>query len=485
MALLKISPIFVLAGLMIYGMELLLAAPIAFFYAVLIAVIAEKYGFEEAVEKGIDAVKEMNMVFFVLMFAYAVAEAFMATGVGASVILIALKLGVTAKTVALVGFIVTSVLSIATGSSWSTFAACAPIFLWLTHIVQGPIILTIASIAGGSCFGDNIGLISDTTVVSSGIQRVQITDRVRHQGVWSFMLLLISAIVILLVSLSMGLPSIQGNAEAAIASIPQDVFDILSSERPAAVALLNQVSQGVPYYMVIPMIVVIALAFMAKPTLICLGAGIVSSCILAMIAGTINSIGEFLNLVLSGFQDAGSISVAMMLWVGAFGGIMSAMNAFTPISKFFLRISKSVKQLLFYNGVFTLLGNAALADEMAQIVTIGPIIREMTHENVIANEKNMYQLDLRNATFSDAMGVFGSQLVPWHCYMAFFVTITNTVYPLHTVGPFEIITHNYMALIAVFSMLFLTRTGLDKLIPFFSIPSEPEVYLKKDNVNSD
>lgn len=480
MALIKISPIFLLAGLMVYGMELLIAAPIAFFYAVIIAAIVEKYKFEEAMDKGIEAVKEMIMVFFVLMFAYAVAEAFMATGVGASVILIALKLGVTGKTVATVGFIVTCVLSIATGSSWSTFAACAPIFLWLAHIVNGPIVLVIASIAGGSCFGDNIGLISDTTVVSSGLQGVKITDRVRHQGVWSGLLLIISALVIFLVSSTMGLSSVQGDANAAIAAIPNEVFESLAQERPAAVALLNQVESGVPYYMVIPMLAVIALAFMAKPTLICLGAGIILSCVLGLIAGTIGSVSEFLELVLTGFQDAGSVSIAMMLWIGAFGGIMSAMHAFEPISKFFLRISKSVRQLMFYNGIFTLIGNAALADEMAQIVTVGPIIREMTHENVEASKEDMYKLDLRNATFSDAMGVFGSQLVPWHVYMAFFVTIANTVYPLEQVNAIQVISKNYMAMIAVASILILTITGFDKYIPFFAIPSEPDVKLRKD-----
>ena len=31
----------------------------------------------------------------------------------------------------------------------------------------------------------------------------------------------------------------------------------------------------------------------------------------------------------------------------------------------------------------------------------------------------MYKLRLRNATFSDAFGVFGSQLVPWHVDLAF------------------------------------------------------------------
>ncbi|MEG2256470.1 MAG: Na+/H+ antiporter NhaC family protein, partial [Cetobacterium sp.] len=81
-----------------------------------------------------------------------------------------------------VGVIVTSILSIATGTSWGTFAACAPIFLWLNHIVQGDMYLTLAAIAGGACFGDNIGLISDTTIVSSGIQREEVVKRIRHQG---------------------------------------------------------------------------------------------------------------------------------------------------------------------------------------------------------------------------------------------------------------------------------------------------------------
>jgi len=62
---------------------------------------------------------------------------------------------------------------------------------------------------------------------------------------------------------------------------------------------------------------------------------------------------------------------------------------------------------MFYNGLLCVFGNATLADEMAQIVTIGPIIREMVEENVEGSEEDMYTLRLRNATFSDAMGVFG------------------------------------------------------------------------------
>lgn len=480
MAIVKLTPIFLLAGLMISGMDLVIAAPLATIYAGLVAGFTEKHRYDEIMENGFKAVKEMILVFFILMFAYAVAETFMATGVGASIIIISLKLGVTAKTVAVVGFAVTSLLSIATGTSWGTFASCAPVFLWLNHIVGGNILLTTAAIAGGSCFGDNIGLISDTTVVSSGLQKVTVTDRVRHQGVWSGLVLLVSGIIIYLVSLSMGLPNTVGSAAEAINSIPADVFERLAEVRPAAVTLLEQVKSGVPYYMVIPMFLVIAIAFKGVPTMICLGIGIISALIFGLAAGTVQSLNSFLELVQAGFESAGSWSVVMMLWIGAFGGIMSSIKAFEPISKFVLKISKSVKQLMFYNGVLCLIGNAALADEMAQIVTIGPIIKEMTDENVEASEEDMYKLRLRNSAFSDAMGVFGSQLIPWHCYMGFYVAICMAVYPLHEFNALDIIKYNYMAIVAVASMLILTLTGFDRFIPLFKLPSEPQVSLKKE-----
>ncbi len=479
MALFKLTPIFLLAGLMISGMDLVMAAPLATIYAAVVAAITEKHKYDEIMENGFNAVKEMIVVFFILMFAYAVAETFMATGVGASIIIISLKMGVTAKTVAVVGFIVTSLLSIATGTSWGTFASCAPVFLWLSHIVGGNILLTVAAIAGGSCFGDNIGLISDTTVVSSGLQKVNVTDRVRHQGVWSAGCLIISAILFYVVGLSMGLPSEIGNAADAISQITPDVFERLAEVRPAAITLLEQVESGVPYYMVIPMIIVIAVAFKGVPTMICLGTGIVSALVFGLMAGTVESISSFLELVQAGFESAGSWSVVMMLWIGAFGGIMSSMKAFDPISRFILKISNNVRQLLFYNGILCLIGNAALADEMAQIVTIGPIIKEMTDNNVEASEEDMYKLRLRNSTFSDAMGVFGSQLIPWHCYVGFFVAVCMAVYPLHPFVPFDIIKYNFMAYVAVISILLLTITGWDRFIPLFKIPSEPQVRLKK------
>ena len=186
-AFLKLSPVLLLAGMMMasgfgfWDLDILVIAPLAAVYAAIIAAILDKFSFNDIVDTAVENVEEMQLVFFILMLAYALAEAFMSTGVGASIINIALGFGMTARTVAVTAFLVSAVLSVATGTSWGTYAAAAPIFLWLNHIVGGDPSLVIGAIAGGSVFGDNIGLISDTTVESSGIQEVEVTDRIRTQ----------------------------------------------------------------------------------------------------------------------------------------------------------------------------------------------------------------------------------------------------------------------------------------------------------------
>lgn len=127
----KLMPVVILAGLMIGGFDALIAAPIATVAAALAAVITEKRKFNEILDAALSNVREIVIALFILMMAYAMAEVFMSTGVGAAIINLALKIGITGRTIAIVGAIVTSVLSIATGTSWGTFAACTPIFLWL------------------------------------------------------------------------------------------------------------------------------------------------------------------------------------------------------------------------------------------------------------------------------------------------------------------------------------------------------------------
>lgn len=478
-AFLKFVPLLVFGAMVIFfKLDLLLAAPIAVFCAIVVYMLINKCNFETAFDQCLRSVKKIVLIFFILMFAYGVAECFMATGVGAALIRVALEMGVTARTIAPVALIVTCLLSTATGTSWGTFAACAPIFLWLNHLVGGNTILTLCSIAGGSCFGDNVGMISDVTVLSCGMQDVKIIDRLKHQLVWAFGALTLAVIVVFFAGIS--LPNTQGDVTAAIAQIPQEAKDALAVERPSALMLLGQVEHGVSYLMIIPLVIVIGLSFAGFHTLVCLAAGMVSSLLCGAFVGTTN-VADWLDLLLKGFGDAGSWVIVMLAWVSAFGGIMNSMGAFEPLAKLITRISKNVQQLMGWCGVLCLVGNAVLADEAAQVTTISPIVRDVVENHVeCKDEKAQYTLRVRLATFTSAMGIYGSQLVPWHCFPVFFAGIASAVYPLQVFSPMDVIGQNYMSFIVVGSILVLTFTGLDRFAPMFGLPSKDRVQLRND-----
>ena len=479
-AILKFFPLLLFAGLVLFlKFDLLMAAPLATFAAIIIYVLTAKVRFGDAFEHGMEAMKKIALIFFILMFAYAVAECFMATGVGASMINLALKLGVTGQSVAAVSLIVTCLLSVATGSSWGTFAACAPIFLWLSHIVGGDAGLTVCAIAGGSCFGDNIGMISDVTVLSCGMQNVKIIDRVKHQLFWSLGCLLVALVVFFVAGL--GLSPTAGDPSQIFETIPDSVMTALEQERPSAVDLLHQVRDGVPFYMIFPVVVVIGMSFLNCHTLLCLGAGVLSSLLLGIFAGTISFPQWFAESgpIFTGFSSAGGWVVVMMMWVSVFGGIMNAMDAFAPLKRVVIRMSRNIHHLMGWCSVLCLIGNVALADESAQVATMSPIVRDIVENNTECDtEADEYGLRVKLATFTSSMGIYGSELIPWHCFPVFFASIASVVYPLAADGtyidnrftPIDIISRNYTSFIMIGTILILTFTGWDRFIPKFGLP---------------
>ena len=141
----KLSPVFVLAGLMMisniptlsnlfgFKLDVLIIAPIATVYAAIVAKLTTRTTVDRLIDVAVHNVSSMQLVFFILMLAYAMAEIFMVSGVGASIINISISLGLSARTAAMASFLVSALLSVATGTSWGTFASCAPIFVADTY----------------------------------------------------------------------------------------------------------------------------------------------------------------------------------------------------------------------------------------------------------------------------------------------------------------------------------------------------------------
>lgn len=483
LAALKLSPVLVLALMVMNGIDILISASVGLFIAAFICRMTEKLKFSEVMNEAVDGAKEATLLAFILMLAYALAEMFMTTGVGAAAISLFINIGVTGRTVAMVAFLTTCALSVSTGTSWGTFAACIPIFIWLCNVVGGNPAMTFAAAVGGSAFGDNIGLISDTTILSSGLQGVKVVDRVRAQGPWSVICVILAAICFYAVSVSMGLPETVGDPSLILGSMSEETIMVLTEERPSVLVLLEQVQAGVPLYMIIPVIIVITMAVMRMDTISCLSSGIAVAVLFGYFAGTVTSLLDVIGLVQSGFESAGSWAVIMLFWAMGFGAVMRRMDAFGPVALFFVKISRKVRHLLVCNGILCLLINATLNEEMSQMATVGPVIKDIVDSNVEGTEEDKYKLRNRNALFSDAVGVHSAALIPWHTGVAYYMGLAAAVYPLYhfTIGD---LYYNFMGIISVVSIYVLTFTGWDRFIPLLGLPSEPAVRLKRAEKNA-
>ena len=65
-SLFKLTPICVIAGLMLSGMDILLAAPISFLYSVFVAMIADRYKFNELLDAALENLQHFLIVFLIL-----------------------------------------------------------------------------------------------------------------------------------------------------------------------------------------------------------------------------------------------------------------------------------------------------------------------------------------------------------------------------------------------------------------------------------
>jgi len=82
-------------------------------------------------------------------------------------------------------FIMSALVSFATGTSWGTMAILIPIVVPLGYAVGGGqellLVGTVSSVLAGSVFGDHCSPISDTTVLSSLASAADHVDHVRTQ----------------------------------------------------------------------------------------------------------------------------------------------------------------------------------------------------------------------------------------------------------------------------------------------------------------
>ena len=173
-------------------------------YLILVLSLRGRFGNAQDVgEVIVDGTKSVAAALLVVALAYALNAVTRELG-AADFIIAQFADSLTPNTVVALTFLISAVISFATGTSWGTYALMMPVALPLALDFSGgelaPLVAqTVAAIAGGGIFGDHASPLSDTSVLSSVGAGSDHIDHVITQLPYALLIASITVLIYLLI----------------------------------------------------------------------------------------------------------------------------------------------------------------------------------------------------------------------------------------------------------------------------------------------
>ena len=279
-------------------------------------------------------------------------------------------------------FVVSCFISTAMGTSVGTITLLTPIAVEVAAAAGYSPALCIATIVGGSMFGDNLSVISDTTIAACNGQGCAMKDKFRG----NFRIALPAAVLTLVIVLVQ-------TAKAAPVQIVRE-YDLL---------------------LMIPYILVLIGGIAGMNVFLVLLGGIVTGAVISLASGAI--IPEAGQTVFSqllknmGANMSGMFETCMVaVLVAALCALIRAGGGFDALLYFIRKVFKGKRGGQLGMGLMVAAMDVATANNTVAIVMANPIAREMSQEYGITPQRSACLLD----TFSCiAQGVipFGAQIL--------------------------------------------------------------------------
>ncbi len=325
--------------------------PTAFLVASAAALVLDhKRPLSEKVEIYARGMGEPNIMIMCLIFILAGAFASTAKGMGAVDGAVTIARAVVPDSLMLLGmFLVSSFISLAVGTSCGTIAALTPIAAGLAGGLSISPAILLGAIVGGAMFGDNLSMISDTTIAATRTQNIPMRDKFRQN--------------ILLV-----LP-----AFAATSAIYLFCGGTASQTGEAAQAVTWSNA-----FAVLPYLLILVCALLGWNVMLLLFAGTVLSGIIGIINGAFDLWG-MLDLIGKGTLGMSETLIVAILA----GGLLQTIRRNGGIGYLMEKIRKPVRTARGCEfGVLVLVAviNLFTANNTVAIVIAGPIARELSEQ---------------------------------------------------------------------------------------------------------
>jgi Na+/H+ antiporter NhaC len=157
-----------------------LRAPLAALIAIALGLLIAHRQRYNGLDVLLAGMGERNVMLMLLVFLLAGGFAELSRAIGAVDAVVALALSTMPAQWLVPGlFLAAALVSFAIGTSMGTLAATVPIGLGLAEVAGLDTVLITGALIGGAMFGDNLSLISDTTIAATRSQGAEMRDKLR------------------------------------------------------------------------------------------------------------------------------------------------------------------------------------------------------------------------------------------------------------------------------------------------------------------
>ena len=357
--------------------------------------------------------------------------------------------------------IICSIISVATGSSWTTSATVGIALVGIGKALGIPMGMTAGAVISGAYFGDKISPLSDTTNLAAAMAGADLFKHIKYMTLTTVPSILIALVIFAVISLTQ---STTGSAETA---------EMLTS--------IKKTFNVSPLLFIVPLTVILLIVKKTQPLIALLigtllgglFAVIFQSGIVAEIAGNegLSGIGAYkgiINAITTDvavttdnealndlFSSGGMKGMLGTIWLiicaMVFGGVMDAIGALSCISRALLSLAKSVFGLFTTTVASALALNVTASDQYLSIVVTGKMFDKAYAERGLAPEN-------LSRTIEDA-GTVTSVLIPWNtcgAYQSGVLGVSVSEYFMYAI-------FNYVSpfMTLLFALLKIKIKGLD------------------------
>jgi Na+:H+ antiporter, NhaC family len=312
--------------------------------------------------------------------------------------------------------VICSIISIATGSSWTTSATVGIALIGIGGALGIPLGIVAGAILSGAYFGDKMSPMSDTTNLAPAMAGTDLFTHIKYMMYTTIPTIIITLIVFIIIGLNLEATGV-ADTKGILADIdkafyitpwlflvPAVVIFLIVKKVQPLVALLIGTLLGAVFALIFQPDVVVNITNSESLTFRSAYTGVLDA---ITVETTIPTENETLVKLFKAKGMSGMLgTIWLILSAMVFGGVMDAIGALARISSALLKMAHSVFGLFASTVATTLALNVTASDQYLAIVVPGKMFSKAFEDRDLAPEN-------LSRTLEDA-GTVTSVLVPWN-----------------------------------------------------------------------